>query len=240
MIKGLSIVIPVYNEEANILPLLTEIRETLQTVFPYEIIFVDDASEDTTRAVIERASTEVREVRLLRHTHNRGQSAALVSGVRQARFDWIATLDGDRQNDPRDLHLLLAAIHCQTAQSVLCMGQRAKRQDNWLRRVSTKIANGVRQWFLQDQCADSGCGIKIFPRDVFLALPLFRNCHRFLPALFVRAKIPVIYVKVSHRPRVAGHSKYGVRNRLWVGIVDLWGVAWLMRRFIEFEREADV
>lgn len=239
-ITGLSVVIPVYNEEGNIAPLMQEIREALQLKIPYEVIFVDDASKDGTLAMIEQLAVEDNDVRFFQHSENRGQSAALVTGVRHARYDWVATLDGDRQNNPHDLLLLLMALEKETVSWALCMGRRMKREDNGLRRISTKIANAVRKRFLKDHCADSGCGIKIFPRNIFLALPLFRNCHRFLPALFVRANIPVIYVVVSHRPRVVGESKYGVMNRLWVGIVDLFGVAWLMRRFIDFENQSDV
>ncbi len=239
-IEALSVVIPVYNEQNNVQPLTEEVIQALADKIDYEIIFVDDASSDETVLCIQRMCSKYSNVRLVSHRSNCGQSAAVVSGVRQARHPWIATLDGDRQNDPKDLPLLIEAVNQQNSQYVLCMGQRAQRLDNWLRKCSSKIANNVRRSFLKDDCPDSGCGIKIFPRDLFLTLPLFKNCHRFLPALFRRAGARVLQVHVSHRERVAGVSKYGVMNRLWAGIVDLIGVAWLMKRFIEVEREHDV
>ena len=240
MISGLSVVIPVYNEKDNVTPLIKEVADALSGLIPYEIVFVDDASTDGTRSQLKQHAAENNTVRIISHARNRGQSAAVVTGVRHAAYPWVATLDGDRQNHPNDLKQFIQAIEQSDHSNILCMGQRLKRQDNWLRRCSTKIANGVRRYFLKDNCLDSGCGIKIFPREVFLSLPLFRNCHRFLPALFSRAGSKIIYIPVSHRPRVAGVSKYGVMNRLWVGIVDLFGVAWLMRRFIEVDGCEDV
>ncbi len=234
---ALSVVIPIYNEQDNIVPLIDEIITALTSVIDYEIVLVDDASKDDSYAIaLARAEVDSR-VRVLRHAKNHGQSAAVITGVRASRYNWVATLDGDRQNDPQDLVAMLQAVREQQGRPFLCMGHRKQRQDHWLRKVSTRIANGVRSRFLKDQCADSGCGIKIFSRATFLSLPLFRNCHRFLPALFVRAGATVIYQPVNHRPRVAGRSKYGVLNRLFVGIVDLMGVAWLLRRFIELEAE---
>lgn len=234
---ALSVVVPLYNEQDNIIPLLDEIIAVLAPEISFEIVLVDDASKDKSYALALAQAEADSRIRVLRHAKNRGQSAAVVTGVRASRYAWVATLDGDRQNDPRDLLAMLTVVRAQLGQAFLCMGQRVQRKDNWLRKVSTRIANGVRGYFLKDQCADSGCGIKIFSRDTFLRLPLFRNCHRFLPALFVRAGAAVVYVPVNHRPRIAGQSKYGVLNRLFVGIVDLMGVAWLLRRFIELEAE---
>jgi dolichol-phosphate mannosyltransferase len=170
-------------------------------------------------------------LRVLRHGRSCGQSAALRSGIRAARGKWIATLDGDGQNDPADLPALLRAGREQgLGERWLIAGWRAKRQDSWLRKLSSKVANGVRRRLLRDATPDTGCGLKLFPRALFLELPYFDHMHRFLPALVLRAGGRVESVPVNHRPRHQGTSKYGVHNRLWVGIVDLFGVMWLQRR----------
>jgi glycosyltransferase involved in cell wall biosynthesis len=169
---------------------------------------------------------------LLRHSARSGQSAAVHSGVRAARAPWIATLDGDGQNDPHDLINLLAARGEPANAGVrLFMGNRTTRRDTWLRRLSSRIANGVRGGLLGDGTPDTGCGIKVFERETFLQLPVFDHMHRFLPALFQRAGSRVVSVPVNHRPRTRGRSKYGLHNRLWVGIVDLFGVMWLKARY---------
>ena len=240
LVDGLSVVIPMYNEQDNVQALADEVNCALQGILPYEIIFVDDASQDATAANIRRLSHIHSMIRLVQHQRNRGQSAAVVTGVRNAKYNWVATLDGDGQNDPKDLHVLLTAIKASHQSRVMAIGRREKRQDTWVRRWSSRIANQVRSSFLKDNCRDSACGIKIFPRDLFLSLPLFRNCHRFMPALFNRAGATVLQVPVSHRERRTGISKYGIKNRLWVGIIDLLGVAWLMRRYIENESQSDV
>lgn len=239
-VEGLSIVIPVYNEQDNVQSLAEEVVVALDGVLPYEIIYVDDFSNDATAGRLQALAAQYQNLRVVTHSKNRGQSAAVVNGVRRAKYLWIGTLDGDRQNDPKDLRLLIDAVNAEAKSKLLCMGQRVGRKDTWLRRVSSRIANSVRTSLLKDQCVDSGCGIKIFSRDDFLSLPLFKNCHRFLPVLFRRAGIKMISVEVSHRERTEGQSKYGVMNRLWAGIVDLFGVSWLMRRFIEIESEKDV
>jgi dolichol-phosphate mannosyltransferase len=225
----LSVVIPFYNEGDNVAALLEEVREALRAEPEYEVIGVDDGSRDHTldalRAVRERG---VSELRILRHPRNLGQSAAIVSGVRAARGIWIATMDGDGQNDPADLPRLLALARARGP--VVVAGHRRRRQDSWLRRLSSRVANAVRGWLLADRTPDTGCGLKLFPRERFLDLPAFDHMHRFLPALFQRAGCMVVSVEVNHRPRTRGRSKYGLHNRLWVGIVDLLGVLWLRRR----------
>jgi len=237
LIDGLSVVIPVFNEQDNVQTLIEEVKQALDESLPYEILFVDDASLDGTATNILLLTRNFSNLRLIRHRRNLGQSAAVVTGVRHAKYAWVATLDGDGQNDPKDLVILLNAIKAQSSLEVLCIGQRQQRRDTWLRKFSSRIANQVRQSILKDACPDSACGIKIFPRNLFLTLPLFKNCHRFMPALFTRAGATVIQVPVTHRERRTGISKYGVHNRLWVGIVDLFGVSWLMRRFIECEKQ---
>lgn len=230
----ISVVIPVCNEEDNVVPLAREIEAALRGRRPFEILFVDDGSTDGTAAAVRAAREEIPEVRLLRHSRRSGQSAAVASGVRRARGDWIATLDGDGQNDPADFPSMLDAIPAARAAGEdvrLVMGNRVTRRDTWLRRLSSRVANGVRGWLLDDGTPDTGCGIKLMHRDTFLELPFFDHMHRFLPALYQRQGARVVSVPVNHRPRTRGSSKYGLHNRLWVGIVDLYGVMWLKSRY---------
>jgi dolichol-phosphate mannosyltransferase len=230
----LSVVIPVCNEEENVLPLAREIAAALRGKVPLEILFVDDGSSDGTAAAVRATRGEIPEVRLLRHSHRSGQSAAVMSGVRSASGAWIATLDGDGQNDPADFPAMLDALERVRRNDPtvrLVMGNRVTRRDTWLRRMSSRVANGVRGWLLGDGTPDTGCGIKLMHRGTFLELPFFDHMHRFLPALYQRHGARVISVPVNHRPRTRGASKYGLHNRLWVGIVDLFGVMWLKSRF---------
>ena len=230
----LSIVIPVHNESANIAGLLAEIRDVLGEDANYEVIVVDDASDDGTPELLREIGQTMAALRTVRHASQRGQSASVLSGVRAARAAWVATLDGDGQNDPADIPLLLAARDQEGAPANLHMvaGHRANRHDNWLRRASSRIANAVRGWALRDAIPDSGCGLKLFSRAAFVALPHFDHYHRFLPALIKRNGGAVLSVAVSHRPRGGGHSHYGVFNRLWIGVIDLIGVMWLRRRSV--------
>jgi dolichol-phosphate mannosyltransferase len=228
----LSVVIPVRNEADNIAPLIAEIRAALDARVDYEIVCVDDGSRDATAARLAEAARAFPRLRVLTHAHSCGQSAALASGVHAARATWIATLDGDGQNDPADIPRLLAAARdpAQPPGLQLVAGYRRRRQDSWLKRLSSRVANGVRARLLRDATPDTGCGLKLFPRTVFLQLPYFDHMHRFLPALVQRNGGRSVSVEVHHRPRTRGTSKYGVHNRLWVGIVDLLGVMWLQRR----------
>ncbi|HVN42372.1 MAG TPA: glycosyltransferase family 2 protein, partial [Steroidobacteraceae bacterium] len=228
----LSVVVPVCNEADNVRPLAREICTALRDRHAFEVLFVDDGSEDgTVRAVLEARAAGLPEIRLIRHEVRCGQSAAVASGVRAAVAPWIATLDGDGQNDPADVPRLLATAREGAARRLgLVIGHRTVRRDRWLRRVSGRVANAVRGWLLGDETPDSGCGIKVFRREAFLDLPRFDHMHRFMPALFRRAGYEVASVPVNHRERTRGRSKYGLHNRLWVGIVDLIGVMWLMRR----------
>jgi dolichol-phosphate mannosyltransferase len=230
---GISVVIPVRDEADNVAPLVAEIRAALDPLArPYEIVYVDDGSSDGTRACIAASEREPgAAVRCLTHPRSFGQSAALWSGIRAARGDIIVTLDGDGQNDPADIPNLLAKLaeggHMPRR---MVVGHRATRRDTWLRRVSSRIANAIRGRLLGDGTPDTGCGLKVFTRELYLGLPYFDHMHRFLPALVRREGGDVVSVPVRHRPRERGRSKYGVHNRLWVGIVDLFGVMWLQRR----------
>jgi dolichol-phosphate mannosyltransferase len=228
----ISVVIPVCNEEENVVPLAREIQSALADSRPFEIIFVDDGSTDGTAAVLQSArETGILEIRVLQHSKRSGQSAAVHSGVRAARAEWVATLDGDGQNDPADIPALIRAQSEAGPRLKLVMGNRkASRKDPWIRKVSSRVANKVRRGFLNDESPDSGCGLKLMHRQTFLDLSRFDHMHRFLPALFLNAGAEVISVPVRHRHRTHGTSKYGLRNRLWVGLVDLFGVRWLMRR----------
>jgi dolichol-phosphate mannosyltransferase len=227
-----SVVIPVCNEEENVEPLAREIAAALDGRYAHEIIFVDDGSTDGTAAAALRArSAGLPQLRLLRHAVRSGQSAAVATGVRAAHAPLIATLDGDGQNDPADIPRLIGRLRAgQQGRLRLVMGNRTTRRDAWLRRMSSRVANGVRGRLLRDGTPDTGCGIKVFDRSVFLDLPRFDHMHRFMPALVRREGFEVVSVPVNHRERTRGRSKYGLHNRLWVGIVDLVGVVWLLRR----------
>lgn len=228
----ISVVVPVHNELENIEPLVGDIVSALDGRFEYEIIYVDDASTDGTAEKLAALCERVQALRYVRLAAQCGQSTAILVGVRAARAPWIATLDGDGQNDPQDIPELLDALGDSQRPEGLKMvaGIRRQRHDSWLRRVSSRIANGIRSRLLGDDVSDTGCGLKLVERETFLALPFFDHFHRFLPALVQRAGGAVLTRDVRHRPRLKGTSKYGVGNRLWVGIVDLLGVMWLKRR----------
>lgn len=228
----LSVIVPVKNEQDNVEPLVREIAAALSGNTEFEIIYVNDGSTDGTQATLEALKREFPMLRVIRHRTACGQSQAVTSGVRAARFEWIATLDGDGQNDPADIPALLAKLAdpAQPANLEMLAGWRARRNDTFLRRLSSKVANGVRSRMLKDNTPDTGCGLKVFARETFLQLPNFDHIHRFLPALVMRGGGAVVSVAVNHRSRERGVSKYGLHNRLWVGIVDLFGVAWLQRR----------
>lgn len=234
----ISVVVPVHNEAPNVPPLVAEIEAALAPraaeFGAFEAVFVDDCSSDDTLAVLRELARSRPWLGIVAHRNNCGQSAALLSGVRAARGPLVATLDGDGQNDPADIPALalrwreLQAV--QGSGPVLVAGWRNQRQDSVLRKLSSRIANGVRSRLLGDATPDTGCGLKVFAREDFLALPWFDHLHRFLPALFRRAGGCTESVPVAHRPRTRGRSHYGVHNRLWVGLVDLCGVMWLQRR----------
>ena len=227
----LSVLVPVKNEQDNIEPLVQEIVAALKGKLEYEIIYINDGSTDATQTILTGLKPAYPMLRVIRHHSACGQSQAITSGVRAARYEWIATLDGDGQNDPADIPALLEKlVDTNLPRLELLAGWRARRKDTYLRRLSSKVANGVRSRMLRDSTPDTGCGLKLFARETFLRLPNFDHMHRFLPALVMRGGGQVISVPVNHRPRERGTSKYGVHNRLWVGIVDLFGVAWLQRR----------
>ena len=226
--KSLSVVVPVRNEEDNVADLIFEIQKSLNRKITYEIIYVDDGSTDQTYKNLITLQKIYKELRVIRHEKSCGQSTAVRTGVKYAKFNWIATLDGDGQNNPADIPKLLNALK----EGVELVGgnRRHSRRDTWIKRISSVIANGVRSSLLQDDTPDTGCGLKLFSRDAFLDLPYFDHMHRFLPALIKRRGGLIVSVPISHRQRTHGQSNYGTIDRLLVGIVDLFGVAWLQSR----------
>jgi dolichol-phosphate mannosyltransferase len=227
---AVSIVVPVRNEADNIAPLSAEIAAALDGRWAYEIIYVNDGSTDATAERLVAARAERANLREISHAKSGGQSAAVRSGVRAARGAIVATLDGDGQNNPAFLPDLIAAIEQGGARTGLAAGQRVGRKDTGFKKFQSRIANGVRNLVLKDGTRDTGCGLKAFRRDVFLRLPYFDGLHRFLPALVRREGYDIGYVDVVDRPRRLGVSNYGLWDRLWVGILDLAGVWWLIRR----------
>jgi glycosyltransferase involved in cell wall biosynthesis len=226
----LAIIIPVLNEAESLAPLLDEITTALDGQTGYGIIVVDDGSTDATRNELSRCVERCPMLRVIHHRIRRGQSAAIATGVDAAHTRWIVTLDGDGQNDPSDILRLYRTLREAPADVGLVIGHRIRRHDKLLRLLSSRIANRVRRLVLGDGTPDSACGLKAFARDTFLCLPRFDHMHRFLPALVRRQGGRVLSVEITQRERTGGRSKYGLHNRLWVGIVDLLGVWWLKRR----------
>jgi len=211
-------------------PLIEEIHIALSGI-DYEIICIDDGSSDGTLDRLRALSAGSQRLRILRHSRKSGQSTAVWNGVRYSRSPWVATLDGDGQNDPADIPRLFRRVRDEATGAPTCVcGWRRNRRDTLLKRISSKVANHVRVLLLRDNTPDTGCGLKVFSREAFLLLPYFDHMHRFLPALFIRGGYGIESMEVNHRPRCRGKSKYGLHNRLWAGIIDLLGVYWLLHR----------
>jgi dolichol-phosphate mannosyltransferase len=227
---AVSIVIPVRNEAGNIAPLVAEIAARLEQSVRFEIIYVNDGSSDRTESELTLLMASRPWLRQIKHQSSCGQSAAVHTGVRHARAPIVVTLDGDGQNDPAFIRPLIDALSKGAPRIALVAGQRTGRRASAFKKLQSRIANGVRKAVLRDGTRDTGCGLKAFRRDLFLALPYFDGLHRFLPALVRREGYDIGYVDVIDRPRRAGRSNYGMWDRLWVGILDLFGVWWLIRR----------
>jgi dolichol-phosphate mannosyltransferase len=223
-----SVVVPVHDEAGNIHPLIAEIAAALDGI-THEIIYVDDASRDDSLAELDRCAEEFPALRVLINECQAGQSTSVLNGVRSARYDWVAMLDGDGQNDPADIRKLIGALQADSG-ARMAIGHRQQRRDTWLRRQASAVAKGARRWLLGDEVPDSGCGLKLLRRQDYLSLPYFDHMHRFLPTLIQQAGGRVLSVPVNHRARERGRSKYGIVDRALAGIVDLFGVAWLGRR----------
>ena len=231
MHSKISVVIPIYNEEGNIINLIDELIPIVDKIGG-EIVIVDDNSNDTSRDLILKKKNNVNiEILLLQHAKQYGQSAGLLTGIKAAKNDLIVTLDGDGQNDPKDITSMLKVWEDNNENSyLLVIGHRQNRQDNWSRRYASLMAKRFRKFILKDSTPDSGCGIKVFSRNLFLSLPYFDHIHRFLPALTRRHGGSVISHIVSHRNRSSGVSKYSNWQRFRVGLIDLYGVSWLIKR----------
>lgn len=227
---AVSVVVPVRNEAGNIATLVAEIARALDGQWRYEVIYVNDGSSDGTEAELKRLMGEHGWLRRVRHAQSCGQSSAVRSGVATARAPLVVTLDGDGQNDPAFIPAMLRALEADAPRLGLIAGQRVGRKASGFKKLQSRIANGVRSAVLRDGTRDTGCGLKAFRRDVFLGLPYFDGLHRFLPALVRREGYTIGYVDVVDRPRHTGVSNYGLWDRLWVGILDLAGVWWLIRR----------
>jgi len=227
---AVSVVVPVRNEAGNIVGLVAEIAKALDGQWRFEVIYVDDGSSDGTAAELTRLMAKYPWLRRVRHKQSCGQSAAVRSGVAAARAPLIVTLDGDGQNDPAFIPALLHVLEAGAPRVGLVAGQRVKRKSGAFKKFQSRIANAVRGAVLRDGTRDTGCGLKAFRRDIFLGLPYFDGLHRFLPALVKREGYDIGYVDVVDRPRGAGVSNYGMWDRLWIGILDLAGVWWLIRR----------
>ena len=227
---AVTIVVPVRNEAENIAPLIDEIASALDGRWAYEIIYVNDGSTDATAERLAAVMKQRGNLRQLRHAVSTGQSAAVRSGVRAARGAIVATLDGDGQNNPAFLPDLIAAIKKGGERTGLVAGQRVGRKDTGFKKFQSRVANAIRKAILHDGTRDTGCGLKAFRRDVFLMMPYFDGLHRFLPALMRREGYDIAYVDVIDRLRRSGVSNYGFFDRLWIGIMDLAGVWWLIRR----------
>jgi dolichol-phosphate mannosyltransferase len=227
---AVSIVVPVRNEAGNVSPLIAEIASALDGRWNYEIIYVNDGSTDATAERLAEIMKQRANLRQIRHATSSGQSAAVRSGVRAAHGAIIATLDGDGQNNPAFLPDLISAIQNGGDRIGLAAGQRVGRKDTGFKKIQSRIANAVRSSILRDGTRDTGCGLKAFRREVFLMIPYFDGLHRFLPALVRREGYEIAYVDVIDRPRHSGVSNYGFFDRLWIGIMDIAGVWWLIRR----------
>jgi len=230
----LSIVIPIYNEADNIVPLVGEILSALGTLGrTYEIILVDDGSTDGSLRLMKQLHTEYPDiVQFVSFSENNGQTAAFIAGFRAARGRYVATLDGDMQNDPKDLPAMLAQLEAQGVDMV--NGVRAKRRDNWIRKISSKIGNGFRNWLTREEVTDVGCSIRIMKRECVAEIPTFNGLHRFFPTLVRMRGFRITEMPVNHRERERGVSKYGVMNRAFVGFHDTLAVRWMLKRVLNW------
>jgi glycosyltransferase involved in cell wall biosynthesis len=227
---AVSVVVPVRNEAGNIAPLVNEIAAALQGRWPFEVVYVNDGSSDGTEAELKRLKEQWPWLRQIKHARSCGQSAAVRTGVAAARAAVVVTIDGDGQNDPAFIPRLIEVLLAGAPRVGLIAGQRVGRKASAFKKFQSRIANGVRGAILRDGTRDTGCGLKAFHRELFLALPYFDGLHRFLPALVKREGRDIGYVDVVDRPRLTGTSNYGMWDRLWIGILDLAGVWWLIRR----------
>ncbi len=231
MIKKVSIVIPIFNEQGNIYNLIAEINAFLYGKILYEIVIVDDGSNDKTQKVLKKINKEQKNSLIITHKKNYGQSIGLKTGIVSAKHEYIVTLDGDGQNDPKDILKLINFFDIKVPH-MMVIGNRVNRSDSISRKLASRLAFKIRKFLLKDNTPDTGCALKVFRKVDFLQLPFFNHIHRFLPFLFKTFKGKVISVRVNHRPRKNGISKYSNFQRFLVGINDIIGVVWLRKRSI--------
>jgi glycosyltransferase involved in cell wall biosynthesis len=232
----ISVVIPAYNEVESLRPLTSEVLDTMRGIGQeFEVLYVDDGSRDGTRDLLRKLSDEYPEVRFVGFKHNRGQTAAMTAGFKHAKGDIVVTLDADMQNDPRDIPRLLEKVG---EYDVVC-GWRRKRRDNVVRRISSRVANFVRNWLSDEEIIDVGCSLKAYKKECLEELNLFEGMHRFLPTLVKMAGYTVVEVPVNHRERKLGTSKYNIRNRIVKAFLDLLAVRWMKKRYIRYEIEEE-
>jgi glycosyltransferase involved in cell wall biosynthesis len=232
-IKAISLVVPIYNEEGNLERLFAEIRAALAPQeLDWEVVFVDDGSSDASLEIIRELAERHCELRYLAFAQNQGQSAAFCAGFDAARHDVVVTLDADLQNDPADIPAMLAKY----AEGYdMIIGWRAKRKDSWAKRWASRVGNAIRRRITRDTVRDTGCSLKVMRRDMLLRLPRFKNMHRYLPPLMLAQGARIEEVKVNHRPRHQGQSKYGTWDRAVAGAYDLFGVRWLLKRAVRYQ-----
>jgi dolichol-phosphate mannosyltransferase len=234
---SLSIIIPVFNEAGNVQPLVERLKSVLSgSLAPVEIIFVDDGSTDETLSEVRREQESEPTIRILHFPKNLGQTAALAAGFHHARGEALVTLDGDLQNDPRDIPGLVEKLN---RWDVVC-GIRMRRQDSWLKRISSRIANGVRNWATEEDVVDTGCTLKAYRRACIEHLELYNGMHRFLPTLLKMRGFSVLQVPVAHHPRFSGETKYGTWGRLFKGLPDLYIVRWMKRNRIDYSSQLEL
>lgn len=232
-VLDLSVIVPVKNEEESVTILAQEVKEVLSAYpWQWECLFVDDGSSDGTLSRIKALHGEEPRIRFISFDHNHGQTAAMLAGFREAQGRILATLDGDGQNDPRDLPVMVKKI--MTGQADLVNGRRARRHDSFIRKISSRIGNGFRNRITRDTVADVGCSIRVFRRECVANFPPFEGLHRFFPTLVSMQGFTRVEVPVNHRPRQSGLSKYGIRNRLWKGMRDTLAVRWMKSRMIDY------
>ena len=231
MICDISIVIPVYNEQDNIIQLIKEVRATLEKKINYEIIIVDDGSDDNTYEAVNKIKKNNKNITIISHKKNYGQSIGIRTGIIEANSEYIVTLDGDGQNDPRDILKLIKSFDTKVS-FMMVIGNRVNRIDSIAKKVASRLAFQIRRLLLKDTTPDTGCAIKLFRKKDFLQLPFFNHIHRFLPFLFNTFGGKVISIPVNHRSRISGISKYSNFQRFLVGINDLYGVIWLRKRSV--------
>jgi len=235
-IQMISIVVPIKDEAPNVLPLIDETKQTVESLsYRYELIFVDDGSTDGSYEIIKKAREQYPFLGAVKFRENRGQTAAFEAGFRRARGDIVVTMDGDLQNDPGDIPRLLENLD----NADMVCGYRAKRMDSWVRRLSSRIANGVRRTFTHDETIDVGCSLRAFKKECLKDIKFYHGMHRFFPTLFRLEGYRIVQIPVNHRPRLRGKTKYGIGNRLFQALRDLMAVRWMIDRHIHYQIEEE-